>query len=140
MKKFIVILSVTLLMLTMIGCTGASDYEIKLINDYHIMRMSANNVKIFKEDGKDTTGKAPSIPPYYEDKEEEYNSESVEKVGQDDRYILAKTNKNMYYILDTEKDTLLEYLSESEFESYKKELNIANDVKLKDLEEYEKIR
>lgn len=140
MKKFIVILSVTLSMLTMIGCAGASDYEIKLINDYHVMRMSANNVKILKEDGKDTTGKAPSIPPYYEDKEEEYNSESVEKVGQDDRYILAKTNKNMYYILDTEKDTLLEYLSQSEFENYKKELNIASDIELKDLEEYEKIR
>lgn len=140
MKRFIGILSITLLMLTMIGCAGASDYEIKLINDYHVMRMSANNVKIFKEDSQDTTGKAPSIPPYYEDKEEEYNSESVEKVGQDDRYILAKTNKNMYYILDTKNETLLKYLSQSEFENYKKELNIANDIELKCLEEYEKIR
>ena len=46
----------------------------------------------------------------------------------------------MYYILDTEKETLLEYLSESEFEKYKKELNIDNDIELKDLDEYEKIR
>ena len=140
MKKFICILSFTLLMLTTIGCSGASDYEIKLINDYHAMRISAHNVKIFKEDAKDTTGKAPSIPPYYEDKEDDYNSESVEKIGQDDRYILAKTNKNMYYILDTEKETLFEYLSESEFEKYKKELNIDNDIELKDLDKYEKIR
>ena len=47
MKKFICILSFTLLMLTTIGCSGASDYEIKLINDYHAMRISAHNVKIF---------------------------------------------------------------------------------------------
>ena len=140
MNKFICILNIALLMLTITGCAGASDYEIKLINDYHAVRMSANNVKIFKEDTKDTTGKAPIIPPYYEDKEDEYNSESVEKIGQDNRYILAKTNKDMYYILDTEKETLLEYLSESEFEKYKKELNIVNDIELKSLDEYEKIR
>ncbi|MGL5711976.1 MAG: hypothetical protein ACRCXT_13650 [Paraclostridium sp.] len=138
-KKLLLII-IILCVFTLIGCAGPSDYEIKLINGYHAMRMSASNVKIFKEDIKDTTGKAPSIPPYYEDKEEEYNSESVEKIGQDNRYILAKTNKDMYYILDTEKEILLEYLSKSEFEDYKKELNINKDGELKDLDKYEKIR
>lgn len=140
MKKLKVSLSITLLMLIIIGCAGPSDYEIKLINDYHAVRMSANNVKIFKEDDKDTTGKAPSIPLYNGDKEEEFDSESIEKIGQDERYILAKTNKNRYYILDTEKEILLVYLSEKEFGEYKKELNISDDVNLKELDEYEKIR
>lgn len=70
------------------------DYRIDLINGYNVVRLSSNNIKIFKKDSKDSSCKAPSIPIYLENK---FISESVLSVGYDIRYILDKTNKNIYY-------------------------------------------
>ena len=122
----------------MTGCAGIADYRIFLNNDYYVAKTSAHNAKIFKIADKDITGKAPSIPIYYEGKDEEYEKESVIKVGQDSRYIIAQTNMNKYYILDTKEENVVEFESENEFNLKKRELGISDDVLLEGLDKYKK--
>ena len=122
----------------MTGCSGATDYRIILNNDYYVAKTSANNAKIFKIEDKDITGKAPSIPIYQEAHDEEDEKESVIKVGQDSRYIIAQTNIDKYYILDTEEENVIEFESENEFNLKKRELGISDDVSLESLDKYKK--
>ena len=117
----------------MTGCSGVTDYRIILNNDYYIAKTSANNAKIFKIEDKDITGRAPSIPVYNKENDEEYEKESVIKVGQDSTYIIAQTNMDRYYILDTKEESVLEFKSEYEFNLKKKELGISEDVSLESL-------
>ena len=58
----------------MTGCSGVTDYRIILNNDYYIAKTSANNAKIFKIEDKDITGRAPSIPVYNKENDEEYET------------------------------------------------------------------
>ena len=122
----------------MTGCSGVTDYRIILNNDYYIAKTSANNAKIFKIEDKDITGRAPSIPVYNKENDEEYEKESVIKVGQDSTYIIAQTNMDKYYILDTKEESVLEFKSEYEFNLKKKELGISEDVSLESLGKYNK--
>lgn len=122
----------------MTGCSGVTDYRIILNNDYYIAKTSANNTKIFKIEDKDITGRAPSIPVYNKENDEEYEKESVIKVGQDSTYIIAQTNMDKYYILDTKEESVLEFKSEYEFNLKKKELGISEDVSLESLGKYKK--
>ena len=122
----------------MTGCSGVTDYRIILNNDYYIAKTSANNAKIFKIEDKDITGRAPSIPVYNKENDEEYEKESVIKVGQDSAYIIAQTNMDRYYILDTKEESVLEFKSEYEFNLKKKELGISEDVSLESLGKYKK--
>ena len=122
----------------MTGCSGVTDYRIILNNDYYIAKTSANNAKIFKIEDKDITGRAPSIPVYNKENDEEYEKESVSKVGQDSTYIIAQTNMDRYYILDTKEESVLEFKSEYEFNLKKKELGISEDVSLESLGKYKK--
>lgn len=122
----------------MTGCSGVTDYKIILNNDYYIAKTSANNAKIFKIEDKDITGRAPSIPVYNKENDEEYEKESVIKVGQDSTYIIAQTNMDRYYILDTKEESVLEFKSEYEFNLKKKELGISEDVSLESLGKYKK--
>ena len=122
----------------MTGCSGVTDYRIILNNDYYIAKTSANNAKIFKIEDKDITGRAPSIPVYNKENDEEYEKESVIKVGQDSTYIIARTNMDRYYILDTKEESVLEFKSEYEFNLKKKELGISEDVSLESLGKYKK--
>lgn len=122
----------------MTGCSGVTDYRIILNNDYYIAKTSANNAKIFKIEDKDITGRAPSIPVYNKENDEEYEKESVIKVGQDSTYIIAQTNMDKYYILDTKEESVLEFKSEYEFNLKKKELGISEDVSLESLGKYKK--
>lgn len=130
--KIITVISFSTIILT--GCAGTTDYTISLNNDYYIAKTSAYNVKIYKSEDKDESGKAPSIPIYHGN-DEEFEKESVIKVGQDNRYIIAETNKDKYYILDTKEESVLEFSSKEEFEEKKNELKIPN-IPLEDLEEY----
>ena len=123
----------------MTGCSGVTDYRIILNNDYYIAKTSANNAKIFKIEDKDITGRAPSIPVYNKENDEEYEKESVIKVGQDSTYIIAQTNMDRYYILDTKEESVLEFKSEYEFNLKKKELGISEDVSLESLGNYKNI-
>ena len=123
----------------MTGCSGVTDYRIILNNDYYIAKTSANNTKIFKIEDKDITGRAPSIPVYNKENDEEYEKESVIKVGQDSTYIIAQTNMDRYYILDTKEESVLEFKSEYEFNLKKKELGISEDVSLESLGKYKRI-
>lgn len=122
----------------MTGCSGVTDYRIILNNDYYIAKTSANNAKICKIEDKDITGRAPSIPVYNKENDEEYEKESVIKVGQDSTYIIAQTNMDRYYILDTKEESVLEFKSEYEFNLKKKELGISEDVSLESLGKYKK--
>ena len=122
----------------MTGCSGVTDYRIILNNDYYIAKTSANNAKIFKIEDKDITGRAPSIPVYNKENDEEYEKESVIKVGQDSTYIIAQTNMDRYYILDTKEESVLEFKSEYEFNLKKKKLGISEDVSLESLGKYKK--
>ena len=122
----------------MTGCSGVTDYRIILNSDYYIAKTSANNAKIFKIEDKDITGRAPSIPVYNKENDEEYEKESVIKVGQDSTYIIAQTNMDRYYILDTKQESVLEFKSEYEFNLKKKELGISEDVSLESLGKYKK--
>ena len=130
--KIITVISFSTIILT--GCAGTTDYTISLNNDYYIAKTSVYNVKIYKSEDKDESGKAPSIPIYHGN-DEEFEKESVIKVGQDNRYIIAETNKDKYYILDTKEECVLEFSSKEEFEEKKNELKIPN-IPLEDLEEY----
>lgn len=130
--KITTILFFTIMILT--GCAGTADYTTNLNNDYYIAKTSAHNVKIYKSEDKDESGKAPTIPIYHGN-DEEFEKESVIKVGQDNRYIIAETNKDKYYILDTKEENVLEFSSKEEFNSERNELNISN-ISLKKLEEY----
>ena len=134
-KKIICILCLGMIMT---GCSGVTDYRIILNNDYYIAKTSANNAKIFKIEDKDITGRAPSIPVYNKENDEEYEKESVIKVGQDSTYIIAQTNMDKYYILDTKEESVLEFKSEYEFNLKKKELGISEDVSLESLGKYKK--
>ena len=134
-KKLICSLCVGMIMT---GCSGVTDYRIILNNDYYIAKTSANNAKIFKIEDKDITGRAPSIPVYNKENDEEYEKESVIKVGQDSTYIIAQTNMDRYYILDTKEESVLEFKSEYEFNLKKKELGISEDVSLESLGKYKK--
>lgn len=137
MKKFLnKIIIVLCFSVILTGCSGAADYKVILNNDYYIAKTSAHNAKIYKIENKDTSGKAPSIPTYHGN-DEDYEKESVIKVGQDDRYIIAQTSINKYYILDTKEESVMEFLSKDEFDLKKKDLKISN-IKLKDLDEYKK--
>ena len=122
----------------MTGCSGVTDYRIILNNDYYIAKTSANNAKIFKIEDKDITGRAPSIPVYNKENDEEYEKESVIKVGQDSTYIIAQTNMDRYYILDTKEESVLEFKSEYEFNLKKKEIGISEYVSLESLGKYKK--
>ena len=122
----------------MTRCSRVTDYRIILNNDYYIAKTSANNAKIFKIEDKDITGRAPSIPVYNKENDEEYEKESVIKVGQDSTYIIAQTNMDRYYILDTKEESVLEFKSEYEFNLKKKELGISEDVSLESLGKYKK--
>ena len=139
MKKIIkkIICSLCLGMI-MTGCSGVTDYRIILNNDYYVAKTSANNAKIFKIEDKDITGRAPSIPVYHKENDEEYEKESVIKVGQDSRYIIAQTNMDKYYILDTKEESVLEFKSAYEFNLKKKELGISDNVSLESLDKYKK--
>ena len=132
LTKITTILFLGIIILT--GCAGTTDYTISLNNDYYIAKTSAHNAKIYKVEDKDESGKAPSIPIYHGN-DEEFEKESVIKVGQDNRYIIAETNKDKYYILDTKEESVLEFSSKEEFEEKKNELKIPN-IPLEDLEEY----
>ncbi len=119
----------------MVGCAGITDYTVSLNNDYYISKTSANNIKVYKEEDKDITGNAPSIPIYNESKEKEFNKESIIKLGYDNCYIIAKTNLNRYYILDIKEESVFEFLSEKEFNLKLEKLGI-EDMSLKDISEY----
>ena len=76
---------------------------------------------------------------YTPENDEEYEKESVIKVGQDSRYIIAQTNMDKYYILDTKEESVLEFKSEYEFNLKKKELGISDNVSLESLDKYKNI-
>ncbi|WMT80878.1 hypothetical protein [Terrisporobacter mayombei] len=61
------------------------------------------------------------------------------QVGHDkNRYIVAKTNLNVYYIIDTKEVVKYGPLTNIEFDKEKKnKLNIPSSIELKDLDEYE---
>lgn len=130
--KIITVIFFSTIILT--GCAGTTDYVASLNNDYYIANTSAHNAKIYKSEDKDESGKAPTIPVYHGN-DEEFEKESVIKVGQDDRYIIAETNKDKYYILDTKEESVLEFSSKEEFEEKKNELKISK-IALEDSEEY----
>ena len=132
MKK-IIYLILSILIMTLVGCAGLGDYSIELINGYKVVRTSAEVKTIINtNDGNDIV-----VPPGERWDEGEY----LVKVGYDvQRYIVAKTNIDLYYIIDTkniQKEVVYGPLSESEFYKKKKELKIPSSLQLKDLDEYE---
>lgn len=134
MKKFIIILSTVFFTITMVGCAGAGDYEIELINGFKVNRSSSEKICI---SSYEYSYDEMLIPTYdnYED------GEYVTEVGHDkDRYIVAKTNLNQYYIMDTKKEKLDGPLTEDLFNKKKEKLYISKDVILKNLNEYENNR
>lgn len=134
MKKFRLILSIMLLMVGMVGCAGAADYEIELINGFKVIRTSAERVHI---GSPEYSYDKVLIPLLTYEEEGEY----VTKVGHDnDRYIIAKTNLDNYYLLDTKVPIVRGPFTEEKFIEAKKNEKISDSVILKDLEEYEKIR
>lgn len=132
MKK-IIYLILSILIMILVGCAGLGDYSIELINGYKVVRTSAEVKTIINtNDGNDIV-----VPPGERWDEGEY----LVKVGYDvQRYIVAKTNIDLYYIIDTkniQKEVVYGPLSESEFYKKKKELKIPSSLQLKDLDEYE---
>ncbi|MGL5692852.1 MAG: hypothetical protein ACRCXA_02155, partial [Peptostreptococcaceae bacterium] len=90
MKKIGVIFSIVLLMIGVVGCAGAGDYDIELINGFKVIRTSAEKIHIGSPEYSYDEVLIPLLADYDE-------GEYVTQVGHDnDRYIIAKTNLNNY--------------------------------------------
>lgn len=134
MKKIIRFLSIALLMIAMVGCAGAGDYEIELISGFKVIRTSAEHIHI----GSPKYSYDELLIPLYKDYED---GEYVTQVEDDNnRYIVAKTNLEQYYIIDTKEALVEGPLTKEEFNKSKETLGIPDSLMLKDLDEYEKIR
>lgn len=142
-KKILKLISILVIGLIMVGCAGLGDYEIELINGYRVIRSSAERISISPaEDDFDGI----EIPSRDSEKEfnnldedsMDYENEYVVQVGHDkNRYIVAKTNLNLYYIIDTKEVVKYGHLTNAEFNKEKNKLNIQSTAQLKDLDEYE---
>ena len=134
MKKIRVIFSTILLMLGMVGCAGAGDYEIELINGFKVRRTSAEKVHIASPEYSYDELLIPLLADYDE-------GEYVTQVGHDnDRYIIAKTNLNNYYLLDTKEPIVYGPFTEEKFIQVKENVKIPESVTLKNLDKYKKIK
>ena len=134
MKKIRVIFSTILLMLGMVGCAGAGDYEIELINGFKVRRTSAEKVHIASPEYSYDELLIPLLADYDE-------GEYVTQVGHDnDRYIIAKTNLNNYYLLDTKEPIVYGPFTEEKFMQVKENVKIPESVTLKNLYKYKKIK
>mgnify|MGYP004539497801 FL=1 len=134
MKKIGVIFSTILLMLGMVGCAGAGDYEIELINGFKVRRTSAEKVHIASPEYSYDELLIPLLADYDE-------GEYVTQVGHDnDRYIIAKTNLNNYYLLDTKEPIVYGPFKEEKFMQVKENVKIPESVTLKNLDKYKKIK
>ena len=134
MKKIRVIFSTILLMLGMVGCAGAGDYEIELINEFKVRRTSAEKVHIASPEYSYDELLIPLLADYDE-------GEYVTQVGHDnDRYIIAKTNLNNYYLLDTKEPIVYGPFTEEKFMQVKENVKIPESVTLKNLDKYKKIK
>jgi|SRR5699024_6714761 len=134
MKKIRVIFSTILLMLGMVGCAGAGDYEIELINGFKVRRTSAEKVHIASPEYSYDELLIPLLADYDE-------GEYVTQVGHDnDRYIIAKTNLNNYYLLDTKEPIVYGPFKEEKFMQVKENVKIPESVTLKNLDKYKKIK
>ena len=130
MKKIICILTTFLITITVVGCAGVGDYDIKLINGYTVGRSSAERIRIYPPEDTSEGIRVPTIENYED-------GEYIKQVGHDNkRYIVAKTNHNLYYIIDTKKTTLYGPLDKDEFIEKKNDLNMSSNVKLQNLEDY----
>ena len=134
MKKIRVIFSTILLMLGLVGCAGAGDYEIELINGFKVRRTSAEKVHIASPEYSYDELLIPLLADYDE-------GEYVTQVGHDnDRYIIAKTNLNNYYLLDTKEPIVYGPFTEEKFMQVKENVKIPESVTLKNLDKYKKIK
>ena len=134
MKKIGVVLTIILLIIGMVGCAGVGDYEIELINGFKVIRTSAEKVHI----GSPEYSYDELLIPLLADYEK---GEYVTKVGHDNnRYIIAKTNLDNYYLLDTKKIIVSGPFTEEKFIQVKENAEILDSVILKDLDAYEKIK
>ena len=134
MKKIGVIFSTILLMLGLVGCAGAGDYEIELINGFKVRRTSAEKVHIASPEYSYDELLIPLLADYDE-------GEYVTQVGHDnDRYIIAKTNLNNYYLLDTKEPIVYGPFTEEKFMQVKENAKIPESVTLKNLDKYKKIK
>ena len=134
MKKIGVIFSTILLMLGMVGCAGAGDYEIELINGFKVRRTSAEKVHIASPEYSYDELLIPLLADYDE-------GEYVTQVGHDnDRYIIAKTNLNNYYLLDTKEPIEYGPFTEEKIIQVKEHVKIPESVTLKNLDKYKKIK
>ena len=89
-----VVFSIVLLIIGMVGCAGAGDYEIELINGFKVIKTSAEKVHIGSFEYSYDEVLIPLLAEYEK-------GEYVTQVGHDkDRYIIAKTNLDNYYLLD----------------------------------------
>lgn len=116
----------------MVGCAGTGDYEIELINGFKVIRTSAEKVHIASSEYSYDELLIPLIDDYDE-------GEYVIQVGHDnDRYIIAKTNLNNYYLLDTKEPIVYGPFIKEGFIQVKENVKIPESVILKDLDKYKK--
>lgn len=109
------------------GCAGAGDYSIDLPGKLEVSRINSEDIGIFTMDG---TAGTPVIPS------------KIIEVGWDDDYVLAKqveNQKEYYWIIDVKTEKALGPLKNDVFLEKREEFKIPNTVKLKKLDEYEKV-
>lgn len=110
-----------------LGCAGIGDYSIDLPGRLKVNRISAENIVNSSHDGVGTT----IIPA------------KIIQVGWDDDYVLAKqyddANGNEYYwIINVHTEKTFGPLAYQEYLNKKDELDISKDIKLLDLDQFEK--
>ena len=117
----------------MVGCAGAGDYEIELINGFKVIKTSAEKVHIGSFEYSYDEVLIPLLADYEK-------GEYVTQVGHDkDRYIIAKTNLNNYYVLDTKEIIVHGPLTEEKFTEVKENAEVLKNITIKELDEYKKV-
>ena len=117
----------------MVGCAGASDYEIELINGFKVRRTSGEKVHIASVEYSYDELLIPILEDY--DK-----GEYVTQVGHDnERYIIAKTNLNKYYLLNTKEIIVQGPLTQEKFDEAKENAEVLKNITIKELDEYKKV-
>lgn len=131
MKKWIGMISLCLFVAGTMGCAGAADYEIELINGFKVIRSSAECIYIGSSEYSYDEVLIPLFSTYE-------NGEYVTEVGFNDRYIGAKTNKEQYYLLDTKLPSVSGPFTKEEY--FSEDAERLEGITLTELDKYKKIK
>jgi uncharacterized lipoprotein YehR (DUF1307 family) len=127
-KKYVVLIGVLLLIFSLCSCDeyispGINDFSCKLSGDYTLYHAHESHV---------TKNTKENSTKYIIDN-------NVIGIAWNDNFILAEQSKDeilYYWIIDVKTDKIYGPLTENDFRSQKKDLNVSDELKLEDPNKY----